>query len=141
MAIEHSAGAIVFIKENDIKYLILYKKANPPYRESWDFPRGLIDEGEKEIEAVVREVKEETGIQYLKFVKDFREQIEVFYRKEGILVRKTITYYLAETNNDKVTVSSEHNDYAWLPIDDALARLRHRNAREILIKAHKILSS
>ena len=136
---EHSAGAIVFIKNEKIEYLLLYRKPNPPFKESWDFPRGFIEPGEAEIETVVREIKEETGIAYLKFIKSFHENIQFFYRKDGQLIRKTIAYFLAETNKKEVILSSEHNDFAWLGIDDALARLRHKSSKELLEKAHRIL--
>lgn len=140
MAIEISAGSIIFLKEDSIKYLVLYKKANPPYKEGWDFPRGNIEEGESELETVSREVKEETGITYLKFVKNFREQVSFFYRKEGKVVRKTIVYYLAETNSKNVVISDEHDDYAWLDVAEALARLKHKDTKTILEKAHRILA-
>ena len=140
MPVEVSAGAIVFKKNNQIEYLLLYRRANPPFKESWDFPRGNIEKDESEIQAVTREIKEETGISYLRFIKGFRESIEFFYRREGRLIRKTIVYYLAETNSKEVRLSEEHKDYAWLPIDDALARLRHKSGKEILEKAHRILT-
>lgn len=137
---EVSAGAIIFIRNNEIRYLLLYKKASPPYKESWGFPRGNVDDGENEMQAAVREVKEETGITYLKFVKNFREQVEFFYMKERRLTKKRIVYFLAETNNEDVKISHEHTSYSWLEIDDALARLKHKGAKEILEKAHKLLT-
>jgi 8-oxo-dGTP pyrophosphatase MutT (NUDIX family) len=139
MAIEASAGAIVFKKNSQIEYLLLYRRANPPFKESWDFSRGNMEKDESEIQTVTREIKEETGIRYLRFIKGFRESIEFFYRREGRLIRKTIVYYLAETNSKEVRLSEEHDDYAWLPIDEALARLRHKSGKEILEKAHRIL--
>lgn len=139
MPVEVSAGAIVFKRNSHIEYLLLYRKANPPFKESWDFPRGNIEEDESEIQAVTREIKEETGIGYLKFIKGFRESVEFFYRKEGKLIRKTIIYYLAETNSKEVKISKEHDDYAWLPIDEALAKLKHKSSKERLEKAHKRL--
>mgnify|MGYP001591680664 CR=1 FL=1 len=140
MPVEVSAGAIVFKKNSQIEYLLLHRRANPPFKESWDFPRGNIEKDESEIQAVTREIKEETGISYLRFIKGFRESVEFFYRKEGKLIRKTIIYYLAETNSKEVRLSDEHNDYAWLPIDEALARLRHKSSKERLEKAHRMLT-
>ena len=141
MQIEKSAGAIIFIKDKNVEYLLLYRKAKPPYKESWDFPRGNIEDKDDEIQTVAREIKEETGISYLRFIKGFREEIGFFYRKEGILVRKSIVYYLAETNYWDVKISSEHNNFAWLTIDDAMARLKHKDVRGILKKAHKIIDT
>ncbi len=140
MEIEISIGCIIFKKNNDIEYLLLYRKAGQQYKESWDFPRGNIEKDESEIQAATREIVEETGIAYLKFIKGFREQVDFFYRKEGRLVRKTIVYYLAETNTKDVKISFEHDSYAWLRIDDALSRLRHKSSKAIIEKAHRMIS-
>ena len=38
------------------------KRKNPPYKGSWALPGGFVEYGETVEEAVIREVKEETGI-------------------------------------------------------------------------------
>ena len=54
---ETSAGAVIFRRDNEIKYLILHYKFKGDY---WDFPRGNIEKGETEEQTAVREIKEET---------------------------------------------------------------------------------
>src|SRR3989338_3599476 len=95
---EVSYGAVVFKKEGkNILYLLLYRKAHEHYKEMWDFPRGLIEKGETPEDDIRREVQEETGITDLKFLSGFREKVKWFYKKEGMLIFKEATYYLAET--------------------------------------------
>ncbi|WP_425342789.1 NUDIX domain-containing protein [Methanobacterium petrolearium] len=42
--------------------IIFIRRKNPPYQGSWAFPGGFVEYGETVEEAVLREVKEETGI-------------------------------------------------------------------------------
>lgn len=139
---EISVGAVVFRKEDDsFKFLILYKKPSNHYRESWDFPRGNIEKNETEEETARREIKEETGITDLNFIKGFREKIRFFYKRDGKLVHKEIIYLLAKTEQEKVVLSYEHNDYRWANFDEALNLLTHKSSKEILIKAMKFLKT
>lgn len=65
----------IFRKEKGIKYLLL-NDGN-----IWGFPKGLLEKGEDEKETAIREAKEETGLEDLKF-KDFKERISYFYKKK-----------------------------------------------------------
>lgn len=152
---EISAGAVVFKKENGkIKYLLLRygSKKNPKH---WDFPRGGIEKNEKSIETAKREIWEEAGIKYLKFIPGFKENIRWFYKRKinfrvksnGILknkakviaVFKRAIFYLAELKKGKVKISFEHVDYKWLPCDEALECLTFKNAKNVLKKANQFL--
>jgi len=71
---ETSAGAVIFRKENnEIYYLLLHYESG-----HWDFPKGNIEEGEKEEETVKREAAEETGVEDIKIVEGFKEWIKYF---------------------------------------------------------------
>lgn len=136
---EKSCGAIVFRKNKELLYLILYKKASDHYREAWDSPKGNVEPGETEQEVAARETAEETGITKLNFIPKFRESIKLFYKSEGQLVHKEIVFLLAQTSQKKVKLSFEHQDYKWADYDEALGLLTYKNSKEILTKAHKFL--
>ncbi len=53
----HTVGAICFL-EHEGKVLLLWQR----HREGWTLPGGLLDRGETAAQAVVREVREETGL-------------------------------------------------------------------------------
>lgn len=132
---ERSAGAIVFRKENNsIYYLLLWYPAG-----HWDFPKGNIEPGEKEIETVKREVYEETGITDLEFIFGFRETIRYYYFRGKEKVFKEVIFYLAKTRQKDVKISYEHKGYEWLPFDKAIKRLTYEKAKNLLMKAHKYL--
>lgn len=115
------------------EYLILHYPAG-----HWDFPKGNIEAGESEEETVVREVREETGME-VRLVPGFRRRIEYFYRREEGLVHKEVYFYLAEAVNGEVRLSYEHSGYAWLGFEDAVKRVTYDNSREVLREAHEFL--
>ena len=131
---ERSAGAIVFKRDKEPIYLLLHYEAK-----HWDFPKGNIEKGETDIETVKREIKEETGITDIEFIKGFKEKIQYYYKFEGVLINKSVVFYLAKTLAKEVKLSFEHIDFVWLPYDEAMDRLTFKNAKEILEKAHKFL--
>jgi len=144
MPFEKSAGAIIFRKaNNEIYYLLLHYPSTKRGAESdyWDFPKGHIEKGEKEIETVKREVEEETGLQDLRFIKDFKEWIKYFFRFKGKTIFKIVTFYLVKTNTEKIRTSFEHIGYQWLPYKKALKTLNFKNAKNILEKANKFLEN
>jgi bis(5'-nucleosidyl)-tetraphosphatase len=106
----------------------------------WDFPKGLREDGEDSLQAAMREVAEETGIDDLELAWGDR------YLDTGPYSRgKTARYYLAKTDTAKVvmgispeTGEPEHHEWRWVSFDEAydLASPRVKNvvkwARQII---------
>lgn len=138
MPLEFSAGAVIFRREkNKILYLILKYEAG-----HWDFVKGHIGDkikGEKAKETVIRESEEEAGLTDLRFVEDFKHEIHYFLRKEGKTYFKTVTFFLAETKQKKIKLSSEHVGYKWLGFEDALEQITYDNAKKVLKRANDFL--
>lgn len=130
-----SCGAVI-VRRGDGGWLTLMLRA---YR-NWDFPKGLCEPGESPLEAAVREVREESGIEALHF--DWGER----FTETGPYSRgKTARYYLARTEQVAVrmgispeTGRPEHHESRWVDFDDAydLAAPRVRGvvqwAREVI---------
>ncbi len=132
---EISAGAVVYYKEIQSGlpiYLIL--KYNTGH---WDFPKGKLESGENLVQAAQREVAEETGLQ-VQIDESFKEELGYFYtKKNGMLVSKTVVFFVAESKNVFIVLSHEHQHFQWLPYDDALKVLTYQNARDVLARAHE----
>jgi bis(5'-nucleosidyl)-tetraphosphatase len=133
---EKSCGAVVYLKSSEVKYLLLRYGAG-----HWDFVKGNVEPKESEKDTVIRELKEETGIDDAKFINDFREKIEYFYRRQGTTVHKEVIFFLIETHTEQVRLSFEHVEYTWLDYQNALKKLTFKNAKDVLQKAHELLNA
>jgi len=133
---EKSCGAVVVLTNAEPQYLLLHYEAG-----HWDFVKGNVEPNESEKDTVIRELQEETGIVDARFVEDFREKIEYFYRRQGITIHKEVVFFLIETHTETVKLSYEHVGYTWLSYQHALAKLTFKNARDVLQKAHKLLKA
>ena len=131
---EKSAGAIVFRRNKKTKYLLIQYGWG-----HWEFPRGLIEKGESLEDTARREIKEEVGIEDIRFISGFKEWIKFFFKFKGRNIMKIATFLLAESKTEKVKLSYEHKDYAWLDYKEALNRLTFENSREVLKKANDFL--
>jgi 8-oxo-dGTP pyrophosphatase MutT (NUDIX family) len=132
---EKSAGAVVFRQgSSGREYLLLLNAGR------WDFPKGGVEKGESELQTVVREVKEETGLRTLAIVPGFRRVIEYFYRRDNKNVHKQVVYLLASTTEDKVRISFEHQGYGWFPYQEAVKKASYDNSKKILEAVESFIS-
>ncbi|WP_127846115.1 NUDIX domain-containing protein [Psychroflexus aestuariivivens] len=60
--IKVTADAVVFCKNDEGTKILLIKRKNEPYKGSFAFPGGFVDNHELVINACQRELKEETGL-------------------------------------------------------------------------------
>uniref|UniRef100_A0A075HNC5 Bis(5'-nucleosyl)-tetraphosphatase [asymmetrical] n=1 Tax=uncultured marine thaumarchaeote KM3_70_D05 TaxID=1456251 RepID=A0A075HNC5_9ARCH len=134
---QKSAGIVLFRNaSNKNEFLLL----NYP-QGHWDFVKGKVEEGETPHETALRETKEETGISDIEFIDGFEESVEYNFRFENKDIHKKVTFFLAKTNEKKISISHEHNDFVWLEYDDALKKTTFRNAKNVLSKTNEFLSS
>ncbi len=139
VAWEVSAGAAVFrVKKGRRLYLVLRYPSG-----HFDFPKGHVEKGETEEEALRRETEEETGIRTLRILRG-RESIQYFYaaRSEerekrlrdgrGLWIFKAVHFRPAETTESAVRISDEHIGFEWLPYGPARKKLTFENARKVL---------
>lgn len=129
-----AAGVVVFRKGPEV--LVIHR----PKYDDWSFPKGKLDRGEPAAVAAVREVDEETGL-HVRLGRPLRAQ---HYPVRG--GRKTVRYWVgrvAATDEAGRPVDSvagyEPNDevdqVAWLPVEEAAARLTYARDRRTLREA------
>ena len=127
---------MVFLKSREVNYLLLHYEAG-----HWDFVKGNVEPTESEKDTVIRELQEETGIADAQFIEGFREKVEYFYRRQGATIHKEVVFFLIETHTEKIELSYEHVGYAWLNHQRAMERLTFKNAKDVLQKAHELLTA
>lgn len=138
---EKSAGAIVFrVERGKPQYLLLRYPSARSKKEYWDLPKGHMEKGEQEKDTVVREVREETGLKDVEFFDGFREEIRYWFQAKGQKISKTVAFYLAQTRQKSITISSEHLGFLWLGYEEARAKLTYKNAKQVLKEAYDFLS-
>ena len=115
------------------RYLILKRKL---HWRGYEFPKGGIEDGEIELDAVKREVKEETG---LKIKKIINHNIGGKYDyTKNLLDRKgihgqTYSLYSVEVADGEVVIDKhEHSGFQWLNYVDAIKTLSYSDQKECL---------
>lgn len=142
MPVEISAGAVIFREENgkNLYLLLRYPAINHRSgRDYWDFVKGHVEKGEKGLETIRREAKEETGLDDLDLMDGFSETMKYFFVFQGEKIFKIVNFKLARTKTKKIVLSGEHNDFTWLPFDEAYEALSFDNAKNVLKKANEFL--
>ncbi len=129
---------IVLARAADDGYVTLLLRAY----HHWDFPKGLMEEGEEPLQAALRELREETGIATVEF--EWGERcMETGPYSRG----KTARYYLARTDEEKVvlgpspdTGEPEHHEWRWVSFDEAYD-LASPRVREVVRWARQIIGT
>ncbi len=95
----------------------------------WEIVYGRLNQGESFLDALTRELKEETGIQTVTIIHPTRtwHLYRGPTRPEYELVGVT---YLCESNTQSIRLSDEHDAYTWMTKKDVLACRTNDSIRE-----------
>lgn len=100
------------VKDN--KVLLLKRRQNDPHKAgTWDIPGGRLELGENPFEGIKRETKEETNLDI-----DVHMPLDIhhFTRDDGQQI--TMLIFLCNTPTNNITLSEEHTDHNWQPIEN-----------------------
>jgi len=147
VGVERSAGIIFFRRTaGGRKYLVLRSSYHGKDGKInfWDFPKGLLDKGERGIDAAKREALEEAGISKFKLIDGFKETVRYFVRRDWDKTKKAtlkfVAMFLAEANAGRVKLSWEHDRYEWLSYPEARKRITKPQMKKALDKAEEFLN-
>jgi 8-oxo-dGTP pyrophosphatase MutT (NUDIX family) len=136
---EKSCGIILYSEKTGTReYLLLHYPGG-----HWDFAKGHVEKKDgSEKDTALRELKEETGITDVTFDTGYRMSMYYeFNRGDAERVKKTVIYFLGKTEENKVSISFEHQNFAWLPYETAEKKLTYENARDLLRQAQNYLEN
>ena len=129
---EISAGAIIYtIINKEINYLLI-----KDFHGNFGFPKGHLEKDETEIEAAIREIKEEVGIDII-LDTNFRKELN--YIMPNGIAKKSV-YYLGFYKDQKVIKQLEEVDETLLlPFSKAIDTLTFDNMKETLVEANNYI--
>lgn len=115
------SGAII-LSNDSTKILLVYRGKEA----DWSFPKGHIEENEIPVDAMKREVKEETGLEVATVITELTP-IE-YIDSKNILCR---THYFLCTAHDGELITEKPDDkLEWIAIDSVHNTLSYNNLKE-----------
>jgi len=136
-----SAGGVAYRQEGG-KVEVALILVGP--RDRWQLPKGAVDKDEKEEDAALREVREETGLnaELVRLI----ERIEYWFyaSRAGQRTRfhKYVIFYLMQYLSGQV---SDHDDEViearWVEIDQAIEMLAYESEKGIVRKAKALITA
>ena len=173
---EISAGGVVYrvkreisnlkFSNSQIKYEFLIGKHSGYHK--WVLPKGLVERGESQTEAAVREVEEEVGvkaqivdltpiksIEYFYFAdlellmgpdakgNDSERRVKKYQEEGGTKVRihKKVFFYLMESENDLGNSGWEMEERKWVSYKEGMELLAFPTEKEVFEVAWKVLGA
>ena len=106
---ELQVGVKVLLRNAEGKYLLIRRNSEKYGSDKWDIPGGRIDPGSDLLKNLVREVKEETGLEMTSMPKLVAAQ-DIMASEERHVVRLT---YLGSAEGEP-KLSEEHTEYRWV---------------------------
>ncbi|MDH4330387.1 MAG: NUDIX hydrolase [Candidatus Moranbacteria bacterium] len=108
MEIPTKAAKAVIVKED--KILLLKRSPKNHGQDNWDLPGGLIDSGESEKEALVREVEEELGVEIE--IESIGGKWKFFRPLDNQWVEAQ--NYICHIISGEIALSDEHIHFEWV---------------------------
>ena len=140
-------AAIELPTEPDSKPAPTRRTVRPKTKTVLCLPKGLVDPGEKALEAALREVREETGVTASLVIK-LADIKYVYVRSwgDGERVFKIVTFYLLKYESGRIDDVSEEMRIEvarakWVRLEDAPKLLAYRGEKQMARKALEYLAA
>jgi 8-oxo-dGTP pyrophosphatase MutT (NUDIX family) len=133
---EVSAGGVV-VRGEEVVVIVPTRRAADGSR-VLALPKGHVDEGESEIEAATREVREETGI----VAEPVCElgQSRYWYRRSGRTITKVVHFFLFSfVEGDTADHDDEVEEARWIGFAEAQEQLTYPAERDMVARAQERL--
>lgn len=135
----YSVIAIIFNEQNKI---LMFLRQGEEWERGWEPIKGAIDFGETEEQAVLREIKEESGLDKIKII----GKLQKFYWgekpwKNGKLKIKARVFVCKYVGGKIKLGEPEHVDYKWMDVKEAKEKIWLTQGKNIIEDAYKFYLS
>lgn len=108
---------LVIIDQND-KYLLMHRSDHPAFGVNPDLPGGTLEDDETLLETMLREVKEEAGVDI-----DANSIKEIYSGTDYSAHGTHYALFITKLNpRPPIVMSWEHSSYEWLDYDEFLKK-------------------
>jgi 8-oxo-dGTP pyrophosphatase MutT (NUDIX family) len=128
---DFSAGGVV-VRDGEVA-VIIPRRRGAQGDTVLGLPKGHLDGGESELEAAIREVREETGVEVEPIEK--LGEIRYTYERRGQPVDKRVVFFLLEYRAGELAHDHEIEQVKWMPLDEAASSLTYEGEREMVQRA------
>jgi 8-oxo-dGTP pyrophosphatase MutT (NUDIX family) len=120
-----AAGGLVHRRSDDgvDEILVVHR----PAYDDWSFPKGKLEAGEREEDAAVREVEEETGLRCR-----LEGEVATTSYRDGRGRPKTVRYWLMTPVDGSVVAANEVDDARFVPLAEARRLLTYARDVELV---------
>jgi mutator protein MutT len=94
--------------------LLVVRRAKEPAKDTLDLPGGFVDNGETAEEGILRELKEETGLEVQQV--EYLFSIPNIYRYSGMDIHTLDMFYLCHVEEDEVRPADDVAECMWIPL-------------------------
>ncbi|MBN8553639.1 MAG: NUDIX hydrolase [Caulobacterales bacterium] len=111
--------------------VLLIRRGRPPREGQWSLPGGRIEAGERAVEAALRELLEETGIQAK--ILGLIDVVDGVFPEAGL--HYVLIDYAARWTGGEPRAGDDADDAVFLPLGEAMARVDWEETRRVLREA------
>lgn len=135
----YAVGAVAYRYDTRGRLQILLIKKRNGY---WTLPKGRVYPTEDDTSALLRELREETGLTGV--VEADVAQVQYITPRRRLPRRKIVTYYLVRIAPEAIAIPGAHHgevieQVRWAGLRGALRRVKRKRIRDIIVCAEALL--
>lgn len=138
MILESSYGILPLRKSEGIWRVLLIQHRTAGY---WGFPKGHAEGSEEPKAAAIRELKEETNLDVVRFLSESILEEHYHFTKQGKCVDKKVLFFVAEVTGTVKLQALEVAHSKWVLLSEAVEKLTYETDKSICRRAMALIAA